>query len=355
MPGVAYNLPVVRRFPVILAAVVMLAVAAWSAYWFRAAGDIERRLAAWATQQREDGMTVEYGAIEVSGFPFAWRVDVTRPRLGGAGATQWEWRGERVGLSVRPWALRTVPAVFPGVHVLTAGARDFERSFALSAARPDGRIELDGAGKLALLVLELEAVELREPPSPAVTRVGRAEVRLRPFRGVAEADYRTDSLGSTFRLLDVALPERPTNGLGQTIARAELDTSFRGQLSPGPLGASVARWRDQGGVVEVNRVALVWGPLDLDGDGTITLDPLNRPLGAFTVRVRGYNETVDALASAGLIRPREAAGLKVALNLFARPGQNGGPSQLTVPLTAQDGRLAVAGFNLTRLEPIEFR
>ena len=344
-----------RRFLVILVASLAVAFAAWSAFWIHAAGDIERRLAAWAAEQRAAGMTVEHGAIEVSGYPFAWRVDVTDPRLAGAGAAQWEWRGERVVLGIRPWAMRTIPAVFPGVHVLAAGAGEAARGFALSAARPDGRFELDGAGKLALLVLDLETVNVREPPSPSVTRVGRAEVRIRPVRSAIEADYRTDTLGSALRLFDVALPERPTNGLGQTIARAELDTNFKGQLPPGPLGGSVARWRDQGGVVEVNRVALIWGPLDFDGDGTITLDALNRPLGAFTMRVRGYNETVDAMASAGLIRPREVAGLKVALNLFARPGQNGGPSQLTVPLAAQDGRLSIAGFNVTRLEPIEFR
>lgn len=353
--ALAYNLPVVRRISVIVLAVLAVAVAAWSAFWQHAAGDIEQRLAAWADKQRAAGMTVEHGPVEVSGYPFTWRVEVADPRLAGAGATQWAWRGERVVLDLRPWAIHTVPAAFPGVHMLAAGTGDMARSFALSAARPEGRFELDGTGKLALLVLDLESVVVREPPSQSITRVGRAEVRIRPFRGVSEADYRTDTLGSALRLVDVALPERPSNGLGQMIAHAELDTSFKGQLAPGPLADSVARWRDQGGVVEINRLALAWGPLDVDGDGTVTLDALNRPLGAFTMRVRGYNETVDAVAAAGLIRPREAAGLKVALNLFARPGQNGGPAQLTVPLSAQDGRLLVAGFNLTRLDPIDFR
>ena len=108
-------------------------------------------------------------------------------------------------------------------------------------------------------------------------------------------------------------------------------------------------------MIEVNRLALRWGPLEADGEGTLALDNANRPLGAMTARIRGYTETVDALAAAGVMRPRDAGTLKIALNLVARRSSSGGPGELNVPITAQDGRLNVAGFSLLTLPPLQFR
>jgi hypothetical protein len=91
----------------------------------------------------------------------------------------------------------------------------------------------------------------------------------------------------------------------------------------------------------------------MNGDGTLALDAKNRPLGASTMHIRGYTETVDALTAAGAMKPRDAGALKIALNLFAR--QTGsGARELSVPITAQDGRLFVAGFNLFALQPLTF-
>src|SRR6185295_8822537 len=101
-----------------------------------------------------------------------------------------------------------------------------------------------------------------------------------------------------------------------------------GPLQQGPLAESVAAWRDAGGIIEVNRLALRWGPLDGDGDGTLALDAANRPLAAFTMRIRGYTETVDALTAAGAMKPRDAGTLKIALNLFARQDSTSGRREL---------------------------
>jgi hypothetical protein len=72
------------------------------------------------------------------------------------------------------------------------------------------------------------------------------------------------------------------------------------------------------------------------------------------MRIRGYTETVDALTAAGAMKPRDAGTLKIALNLFARQGAGGGRRELSVPVTAQDGRLNVAGFSLFGLPPLNF-
>ncbi len=331
----------------------VLAAAGWSVFWFQAAGEASTRVATWAAQQRADGLVAEYGTVEVGGFPLRWRVRIESPRMAGAGSTQWEWRGSTIVLDLRPWAMRDVLILLPGEHQLTAGNGESRRVLVVAARRPEGQVQLDAEGKLARLALDLGEIELSEPPATGKSRIARAQIELAPHRG-PEATYRTDTLDSMIRIEELVLASPPRTGLGARVVRAELDTSFKGRLPPGPLAKSVAAWRDDGGTIEVNRLALLWGPLDLDGSGTLALDPANRPLGAFTARVRGYAETVDAFAGAGLVRPRDAAGVKLALNLFAKQGENGKPNELVVPLTAQDGRLAIAGFNLFRLDPLRF-
>jgi hypothetical protein len=341
-----------RRYIIAVLAVLVVLAACWCGFWFYAAQDIETRLAAWAAAQRAQGLTAEYASVTVSGFPLSWHTRVMAPAMSGAGATRWEWRGEEITAEIRPWALHDVPVTFPGVHRVSAGTGGVAETLAIRAARPDGRVQLASDGRLANLTLDIGDAEVRRPPDPGLSTVKRARLSLSPHR-IADATYRNDTLDLTLDLDTVTVPEPPRYALGPTIAAARVDLSVKGSLPPGPLGDSVAAWRDAGGVVEINRLALRWGTLDMDGDGTVTLDAENRPLGASTVRIRGYTETVDALTAAGAMRPRDAGALKIALNLFAR--QNGsGPRELTVPITAQDGKLFVAGFSLFAMPSLVF-
>ena len=127
-----------------------------------------------------------------------------------------------------------------------------------------------------------------------------------------------------------------------------------GVIPPGPPAEAVAGWRDDGGTVELERLVLEWGPLELEASGTLALDPAMQPIGSLTAEIRGYAETLDALVQAGAAPPRDAAIAKVVLNLLAKTPPDGGPPVLTVPLTAQDGRLFVGPVALLELPPIEW-
>jgi hypothetical protein len=273
--------------------------------------------------------------------------------MAGAGPTRWEWRGEALTAQIRPWALRDVPVTFPGRHRVSGGAGRLAEAVAVSAARPDGRIALGPDGRLDGLFLDLGDALIERLPNPAQATAQRIRLTLRPHRA-PQPTHRTDTLDLALQVEALAMPEPPRLALGNLVAAAQLEASVKGALPPGPLAESVAAWRDAGGIIEVHRIALRWGPLEADGDGTLALDQANRPLGAMTARVRGYAETVDALAAARMMRPREARTLKIALNLVARPGRAGGPGELNVPVTAQDGRLIVAGFSVLALPPLIF-
>lgn len=342
-----------RRAIFALFAAIAVAAVAWSAFWFYAARDIPLRLAAWAEAQRAQGLVAEYQGVTVAGFPWSWRALVTAPAMAGAGPTRWEWRGEAIAAEIRPWALRDIKIAFPGLHHVAGGAGNVAETLAIRATRPDGRIMLGADGRLAVLQLDLGDVQIQRRPDPDIATARQIRFALTPHRA-AHPTYRTDVLDLSVAIDDLTVPEPPRYALGNVIAAARLDASVKGALPPGTLADAVASWRDDGGVIEITRLALRWGALEMNGDGTLTLDDANRPLGAFTGHIRGYTETVDAFAAAGVMRPRDANAVKIALNLIARRSGSGGERELNVPITAQDGRLTVAGFQLLKLPAITF-
>ena len=141
--------------------------------------------------------------------------------------------------------------------------------------------------------------------------------------------------------------------LGQGIPRP-LFEDRRARVIGDTLSKALAAWRDDGGTLDVTRLALAWGPLQFAGDGTLALDAENRPMGAATARIAGYGETIDALAQSGAIQPTVGALMKVALNFLARVDPlAGNRSVVAVPISAQDGFVSVERFKLFRIPPLK--
>jgi len=340
----------------IVAAVAAAGIAGWVFTWYHFAGNIRERVGLWAAARRTEGVTVNYGAIGIDGFPLRWHVSITQPHLEGAGPTGWTWDGAAVEADLKPWRISEIPLRFPGRQTFAAGRGDVAERWTVVAGRPEGQAGLDERGRLDRLNLDLGDVTLTRASSPESAHADYVTAHAQLFRakdGQTAADHQTDTFDLALGLDNVQLPRPVAALLGTQIAHADIDLSFKGRLPNGNLPSSVSVWRDDGGTVDINRVAVKWGPIDADGNGTLALDEQNRLLGAFTARWRGYNETIDTLVNLGQIRPMQAAGAKIALRALSR--QNGsGVDEVQIPLTAQDGKLFVAGFPLIAIPALNF-
>lgn len=343
-----------RRFRLLITVglAVLLVAGGWSIAWLHIAGTARDRVQAWADARRADGLKVDYSTIAVSGFPFHWHVTVSSPNMAGAGPTAWTWQGYAVEADLAPWSLREIPLHFPGDQKFSVGVGDVAEAWTITAARPDGRAGLDPQGRLDDLALDLGDVTLTRASDPQPTHAQHFTADAHLHRGPDETDQ-TDVFDLALALDNASLSQTPAAVLGTQIAHADLDLSFKGRLPSGPLAQSIDAWRDQGGTIEINHIAVKWGPVDADGNGTLALDAQNRPLGAFTARWHGFSETIDALESAGKLRPFQAAGAKIALRSLARADHDA-PDEIKIPLTAQDGRLFVAGMPLLPVPALKF-
>src|SRR5262249_34861915 len=128
----------------------------------------------------------------------------------------------------------------------------------------------------------------------------------------------------------------------------------RGNLPPRPLPEAIAAWRDDGGTIEVNHLVLVSAPIDFDGNGTLALDAQNRVQFSFVGRLRGYAETVDALARAGTLPPWQAIAIAGALRAFQRQGLDG-RQEIQAQADTVDGQLYLNRIPLpVRMVPLRF-
>jgi hypothetical protein len=172
------------------------------------------------------------------------------------------------------------------------------------------------------------------------------------FDPVAASTADGKSIEIGFALDDGVISDPANLPLGNLIKRMELEAYVSGPLQPGRPSESLAAWRDAGGVLQIRHVAAQWGPLAVAAEGTLALDGGMQPLFAGTATVRGYGEAIDALAQAGLVAANQAAGAKITLAALAKPAEDGGPPEVKLPLTIQDGFLFVGPIKLAQLPRI---
>lgn len=344
-----------RKILWIAGGVGVVAVALWTGVWLYAARQIETRLAQWQQDQAAAGVTLDWQAGTLKGWPFGWRLELERPQAAGAGPAGWRWSGDRLVARLDPRDLAHVAFRLPGEQKLNLGSGDLAVAADLRAGSPLGSLRFDDQGRIAELKLEFETVELQVGGN-APWSARRVAATLAPHRPDAPTPS-SDMLDVKASIDALRLPEpvAAVAVLGRDIKRFDIAGRLEGPVRGASLAQALLAWRDAGGAVQVTALAVEWGNLRLNGDATLALDEQNRPLGAGTLRIAGAGETLDALAQSGTIDVRNAALLKIALAFLARNDpNNGGAPTVQIPFAAQDGALSVHRFRLLSLRPLAF-
>jgi hypothetical protein len=322
----------------IVAVVLVVAAGAYAAYWFVTANRLQTGLQQWAAARRADGYTVAWHDQAVAGFPFAFRLSLQDAAIGRGNAYHAavpEVVGTASPLDLRRWhfvAARGASGTVQGIEA-TITARslrgdlvlgDNDNSFTLSV------LQLAGAGASAGQ-LTLAATVPRQPPR----------------------SHREVGLTASAQLFHLTLP-RAVTALGDTVESCAVDLQVMGALPAGDWRQALARWRDEGGVVELNRAFLQWGALQLEANGTVALDSALQPIASLSATVMDHKALVDAAVAAGMLPARNADVVKLVLDLLAHRGANGA-SRLTAPITIQDGKIAIGRAEIGKIPRLDWK
>lgn len=338
----------ILRLVLVAAALGALAVG-WWAYWQAATDQFQASLEGWAGQQRALGRTVEYDAPVFSGFPFAVRAEIAKPRI-AMPAQGFGWQGPTIHAEASPLDPLTIDLHAPGEHLLLRVVGDARSELKVLAGALDGTLAF---GRTTLQSLTLAGSGLRATDSQ-----GRA-ITLDAFSIVLEP-AETPPATYTDRLLAFAIDAEwlqlpPLDlPLGDRIDAFAVEGRIMGPIPPGAPSAALEIWRHAGGTLEIDEATGRWGPVRFAGDGTFALDESLQPQGAASIAISGYEPAIDALVASGYLTAEQGDIGKTMLAAFAREPSDGGLKEVRLPVTLQNRKLSVGPLEFAKLPVVEW-
>ena len=235
-------------------AAALLFFALYSAWWLSLSRLMKQSLDDWAAQRMAAGWTVTTGSRATRGFPGPVRLVLDAPSVMDAAGNRWQ--GPELSVSLSPLHPDHVKILAPGRHILTlAHGLPVE----IKARQAGVVVALSPAGwrQADLSLAGVEAFGGRLEAATAV--LTRLTASGRPV------DERTASFRLRFDLAGLTLPDLPGLALGRSLRSATLQARLMGAPGKGDLKSALAAWRDGGGTLEVDRLALDWPPFTLEG------------------------------------------------------------------------------------------
>jgi len=320
--------------------------------WRFAVGRLEVGYDAWIGRAKTAGWSVTRGKAVSGGWPWAATLEIRDLSIGGGGTS----------LTPGGIALR-VPNLTLRIPMLRPRSMDIE-VFGEQRLRIGDIPEIVATGSRMSAVLDpvsdreawaLDVVAER-PRLASVdgwdVSAAQAGFHLRMPASVGTGE---SQIGFSFNTGSVVLPISVRSPLGRMIRQLSFDGTLGGPLPalqpPAPWATA---WRDGGGSLQIQNLAVIWGPLTLAGAATLALDDQLQPMGAGTSRVTGYAATLDALAESGALSRSAATAAKAVLSLLAGGGDDGDAPDVDVPLTLQYRTLSMRQVPLLRLPEVDW-
>jgi len=325
---------IIGTVSLLCAAGLVLASVVW---WWVVADRARSAVAAWAEDARARGWTVTGSPIRISGWPFRAKLRVDGPAVV---APAFKWAGETIKGEVSLYSSAQVRVRFAGPQSITVlGDRT------LTAA----------SGEAKLLVGDNGVVERVEGALLGVVLAFGTEAGASVERLDATVDFPEkepagfDDLGLTISA--VARSVVPAGDVPEAFRPGPRTVDARVRVKgrpPRPDRPHVEAWSRDGGVIEIDRAAIDWGPSSAVVEGTMTFDGDVQPTGAGTVIVKGAEAVIDAFAAR--LRPKAVASARMAVGMLARPGADG-ENEVKVPITVQNRALFLGPARVAKLPP----
>ena len=319
---------------------------AYVAYWVTMANSIERSFHGEVGRWRSAGVSVDFAALNVGGFPTHFRSTLSLPRADHA-VDRWQYSGDAISAETPAWRPRELRYRLLGQHRLQAVNGDETLNFAAEGG--GGRIGFDGAGRMRDGELELAGVSLELPDIAGVVTAERLiGLMARPTSTGAET-VAGETLTVRLGLGGVTIPAAEGSPLGSHIDFLDLDTRLHGAAWGGRSRETLTAWRDRDGRLEIRELALDWGRVEARGDGQFTVDHALRPVGELSLRVVGADTIIDMLIDNGRLELGAGTMAKLGLLILAKTQPDGA---VPVPLSDRDGQLFLSGFNVAEVTPL---
>lgn len=334
------------RFGLLLIGLILGAVL-WGAFWFELADRAEDGIETKFESIAKRGVATGYRNLQIEGFPYRIEMLMDDLRLADeSGNPAMSLDIEKSVILTHPWT--------PGHYVLKAEQVSLKFSRMVVRA-PVVRASLVDDDQGRRIDIDFGPVSIDFPATGGIAlRAARLQLHLLlPDRENRDPDadglYGPERADLALQFSRLTLGPFTSSAPSPEIGSLELRAELHGAI-PLPLSAdSFALWRDNGGLIELRSLKAQWDRYLIEGDGSLSLDEILRPLGALTVRTNGGAALLGWLEDRDLIRRDSEAAARA---LVAAMTADAGDGPIEAPLAIQEGEILIGALPLSAVTPL---
>ena len=327
-----------KKYLFLVASVLLTLIIVWFAAFEFAKDKIREDFDRSVSQLKSRGYEITYQPVSFSGHPLLVsaripNLKVVTPHKWGGGET------DALIISTRPWKWDHLYLDFEGKTFFDLPPYFENPLMRLSCQNCHADVWLEGE-KLKDIALTSTQVSFKDNDHDLP--VTFTNVSLDFKQDPADQRLHSNLSAKVLGLDDVLNLKGYDRPLEITL---ETETSELNSAAPSKPFSS---WRDAGGVVDIKKLLITWAPMQIQGDGTFTFDEMMRPLSAFSATITGYDRLLNVMVEVGALKKKTANIASFALSLLAHRDATG-EMEITVPITAQNGKLSVGPADLMPL------
>ena len=297
-------------------------------------------------------MAIDTSQFIRSGFPFAisWRVSslkILSPLIDGKLLLKFS----NISFGVSAFNPTTLNTNADGIHLTLINRRD-ESLWKFQSKQFQVKIVKKNSHRVELF-FELEDVKLLKQEGTKLDPNWEEYVASNNLVVNVQqvSSKETTTQKSTANILadidDIKLRSSPLNNF-KNVNKGHLNLAVIGDLDAWRI-SDIVDWRDDGGIIEIKNMKVDASPINLEMNGTVSLDQELKPIGAGTVLVYGAEEIINEKIVAGDMSRTEGLMAQLALSLLPSKKNSSGKLSIQIPITAQEGKLRVGPFLITEL------
>lgn len=313
-----------------LIAIVVIAALGWSGWWFFGAAAVERVMTNALAARQAEGWVADYSDLKTRGFPNRFDTTITDLELADP-ATGLAWSAPMVQILALSYQPHHVILALPPDQVVGTPLGQV----GVASSRMRGSLVVSPTPALTLDRATFVADDLVLTRGLDRFEIANGRLAIRP-KAAAEGDNIYDI---ALEINDVSLAEAFAGAFPdmQAIAQIRVPTSVRFD-APLDRAAFTGR-RPMPVAITVDKARMVWGGIELDADGDLTVDQAGTPEGQIDLTVRGWGELLDIFRSTGVIPPDQIGNLQSGLGFLA--ALSGGSGELKIPLIFTAGQMSL--------------
>jgi hypothetical protein len=293
--------PAPRRRPLwrlfIMPALLVVAAAAWSAFWFYATSEVGVRADAWAAQEAKAGRVYACGKRSVAGYPF--RLEVTCDDASVALVSQ--TAGAQAPFTARLSEIMVIAQIYQPKLLIAefkapATLADHGQPPSMKVNWTTGQSSVFGLPDVperASIVFDNPSIDrVNGPVATPLARASRVELHGRLAEGSAKNN---PVIETALKISGGSLQE--VHPILAAAFDADIDTKLTGlkDFSPKPWPERFRELQAAGGHVEIVRSRIQQGDLISVAAGTLTLNAQGRIDGELQMTVAGIEKVIPAL------------------------------------------------------------